>query len=172
MHFHSKLEYILQSAANDFLYKRYVDGTLDSKNFARVRKSWKKQGRPTVVEFRFNIATQWKLANANEKALTFPGAGRMTTAQVRSTIKGWSTLARQLSVKTFCEPDILIKMQCAEARRVLILLDASDADMAFFDTAVRDALGEIDAELERQFARETYLKVNNGREFKLNIPDD
>lgn len=75
--------------------------------------------------FRFDLTTQRDLIAQNLDDLHFAGVNAFTGVKVLSVLAAWKVLAKEIGVRTFCQPDSAIKKHLYDAEKVLELIDAA-----------------------------------------------
>ena len=79
---------------------------------------------PQVLEYHYDQATQRELLLANFRSVQFSGQIGNDPVALNSTMLSWGTLAKEMSVRTFCSADSAIKKQLHDAQRILEMLGA------------------------------------------------
>ncbi|RMZ90592.1 hypothetical protein DV736_g2186, partial [Chaetothyriales sp. CBS 134916] len=118
------IELMIVVSANRFLLKEAEAGRLNPATVSATRDAWEKRNLPQVLEYLYDQATQRHLILANFQTLNFYGSGTPDPIGLNSTIYSWGVLVREMSVRTFCAGDSVIRKWLNDARRVLELLGA------------------------------------------------
>ncbi|KAJ8610955.1 hypothetical protein MRB53_038259 [Persea americana] len=137
-----QLELLLVIEGNRFLTREYLAGRLNATCVQLIDHAWRQNARPSVTDFRYDIATQQALAVQSMNTLQFGGAYQLGS-KMRSSIAAWEVLATELSIRTFCMPDIVIKRHLQDAEQVLELLDAPADSMRAFQEMKGRTLSDL-----------------------------
>lgn len=124
MRLYGEIELMLSTAANEFLMEQKEEDRLSVGSVKKVTKSWFEDGHPQVLEFRFDLATQLKLVQLNVETFHFYGPDGHEGMRQAVLFNCWRSVAKELSVHTFCAPDSAIKKMMAECYRILEMLGA------------------------------------------------
>ena len=122
MRLYGEIELMLSTAANGFLMEQKEEGRLSVSSVKKVTKSWFEDGRPQVLEFRFDLATQLKLVQLNVETFHFFGPDGHDGMRQAVLFNCWRSVARELSIRTFCAPDSAVKKMMSECYRILEML--------------------------------------------------
>ena len=95
---------------------------MSADSVARVNASWRSKNRPQVREFQYDQMTQRDLVMANLKKFEFYGDAARNPIVLSGILHSWKTLAKEMSVRTFCTGDAHIKKHLLDARRILEML--------------------------------------------------
>lgn len=125
-----QLELLLNVETNDFLQSEMQAGRLSVNSVKKVVDTWASKGRPLVVGFRYDIVTQRDLVQMNMATMHFAGVSAFTMAKLHSVLAIWRVLAKEISVRTFCQPDGVIRKHLHDAEKVLMLIGAPTTSMA------------------------------------------
>ena len=115
---------MLTTVINDFLVEEMHAGLMDINNLTRITKQWAQKGRPQVLDFHFDLATQAELLKVHADVFRFHGEGGndgMRQAVMFNCLRG---LVRELSIRTFCAPDSVIKKIMHDSWRVIEMMGA------------------------------------------------
>lgn len=77
------------------------------------------------------------------ETLGFNGVSGLDRVRLISILTTWKTLAREISIRTFCQPDSVVKKHLHDAEKVLELIDAEAESMTAFQDVRARVLGEI-----------------------------
>ena len=91
----------------------------------KVTRVWRNQNRPQVLEFRFDLATQFALVQANKGNFRFRGDNANNGLSINAMLNSWRSVIRELNIRTFCTPDSDIRKLLHDSYRVLELLGGS-----------------------------------------------
>lgn len=112
------------AAANDFLLKEKEAGRMSYESVVKITQFWASKNRPQVVDFRFDQATQRDLVEYNVKNFKFNGPSAGSPMAVHAMLLAWKHLAKEMSVRTFCSPDSMIKKHMQDCYKILEMLGA------------------------------------------------
>lgn len=135
---YSEIELMICVTANVFLMEQRREGRMSVESLVKVTDMWKSKGRPQVIEFQFDQATQRDLILYNLKTFRFHGENADDRVAINSMMYNWKTLAKEMSVRTFCTPDSVVRKHLHDIYRILELLGAPFTTfLAFQDIQVR-----------------------------------
>ena len=117
-------ELMIVVSANRYFLREAEAGRLAPNTVAEIRRKWESRNMPQVLEYLFDQGTQYELVMANFKTLHFYGNFAKDVIALNSTLHSWKTLAREMSVRTFCAGDSMISKWMHDAGRVLEILGA------------------------------------------------
>lgn len=129
----SELEFMLIEASNNFLKDELEHGRLSRESIIRTKKQWQAHGRPQVIEFYYDQATQYDIIIANLRTVKLYSDYAEDAIMLNSVLHQWKILIRELSVKTLCMPDSIVRRWLHDGRRVLELLGAPSISLAHLD---------------------------------------
>lgn len=121
-----EVELMLVHTANNFLMGQFSQGRIDVDSIKKTVDSWKSKGRPLVIEFMYDQATQRELVIANQNNFRFHGPTAGSEVRIRSMLYNWKQVASLLSIRTFCSADTLITKLLFDTEQVLELLGAAE----------------------------------------------
>ena len=158
---------MISATANHYLMNQAQAGRMSVESLQKVTHFWTSKNRPQVVEFQFDQLTQHELVQANLKTFRFYGANAENPVTLNAMMIAWRTMAKEMSVRTFCTPDSVIRKQLHDCYKILELLGAPVVTfLAFQEIQVR-ALATMREQQER---REQYASVRFGLERKWEPP--
>ena len=150
----SELEYMLIETSNSFLKEELESGRLSRDSIVHTKRQWQAKSRPQVIEFYYDITTQYDLIIANLRTIQLYSDYANDAIMLNSVLYQWKILIRELSVKTLCMPDSIVRRWLHDERRVLELLGASQITLSHLDRLSSLCLAVIgSAEKERAKAR-------------------
>ena len=120
------VELMVCAAANDYLKIQVAEGRMDPATLRKAINYYIAQNRPQVFEYHFDQRTQCQLINDNIQTFRFYGERAEDLIAVRTMLNCWQHFAREMSVRTFCSPDAVIKKQLQDVYKVLEMLGAKD----------------------------------------------
>lgn len=130
---YQELELLLVDNANLFLLDEYEHGRLARESILRSRRHWEGRNRPRVLEFIYDMQTQYELIMTNLRTLKLYGENAEDMIKLNSTLQQWRIMIREWPVKTLCMPDSVIRRWLQDSRRVLELIGASAKAMTCMD---------------------------------------
>ncbi|PLN83118.1 hypothetical protein BDW42DRAFT_192469 [Aspergillus taichungensis] len=130
---YSDLEVILCVSANRFLVEQYNDGHLSKESIKKIINFWCSKNRPQVAEFQFDQATQRRLIMLNLRTLQFHGENTTNPVLIYSNLHNWKAIVKEMSVRTFCSPDSVIRKHMHDIHKLLNMLGAPVATFLAFE---------------------------------------
>ena len=121
---YAQIELMLTVTANQFLLGEQKGSRLSLESVALTIKNWRRKGRPQVIEFQFDMMTQHDLVEMNLETVRFYGPRQADPVALVAMMRAWKALATEMSVRTFCAPDSVIKKHMSDAYMLLELLGA------------------------------------------------
>jgi hypothetical protein len=119
-----EVELMICVTANNYLLQQRKEGRMSVESLTKVVEAWQNKGRPQVVEFQFDQATQRDLILYNLKTFHFHGERADNVLTINSMMFGWKTIAKEMSIRTFCYPDSVIRKHLHDIYKILELLGA------------------------------------------------
>lgn len=156
-----ELELMLSAAANKYLMVQKEAGRMSLDSIQKVTQHWIEKGRPQVIEFQFDLVTQRELVFMNMKTFRFYGPHAENMVSLVTMLNSWKATAKEMSVRTFCTPDSVIKKQLHGTYKILELLGAAMVSFVAFSQIHRDVLQIME---QRQAERREYEKLRFGVE--------
>lgn len=136
-------------------------------SLTKVTQYWTTKNRPQVIEFMFDQATQRDLVLYNLKTFRFYGSNAENVVLMNSMMQSWKALAREMSVRTFCAPDSVIRRHMQDCYKILELLGAPLVTFLAFQEIQVKALKTM---REEQKKRDEYEAIKFGVERKWEPP--
>lgn len=130
-----ELEYYLQTALNDFISCELERGHLVPDNLKKISDRWYHEHKSRVVGFRFDIETQIDLILLHADTFTFVNQTKSHGSSVKQVLRDMKRAAREMRVRTFCQPDNVIEKILESARALGGIIKVSEA--------VHEALEEV-----------------------------
>ncbi|KAI9657807.1 MAG: hypothetical protein M1829_006873 [Trizodia sp. TS-e1964] len=158
---YSEIELMICVTANAYLMMQRREGRMSVESLQRVTEFWRNKGRPQVVEFQFDQATQRDLVLYNLKSFRFYGEKAENPVALNSMMYCWKSLAKEMNVRTFCAPDSVIRKQMHDIYKILEMLGAPLTTFLAFQEIQVKALKKMRDEQER---RDLEAKVEYGVE--------
>ena len=112
------------ATANQYLSVQKDEGRMSVESVTKITQYWLKKNRPQVIEFMFDQATQRDLVLYNLKTFRFYGPYGDNIISMSSMMNNWKALAREMSIRTFCAPDNVIRKHLHDCYKILEMLGA------------------------------------------------
>ncbi|KAK5955751.1 hypothetical protein OHC33_003392 [Knufia fluminis] len=168
----SELEYMLIETCNSFLKEELEAGRLSRDSIIRTKRQWQARNRPQVIEFYYDQAAQYDLIIANLRTVQLYSDYAQDAIMMNSVLHQWKILIRELSVKTLCMPDSIVRRWLHDGRRVLELLGASQITLSHLDRLSSLCLAVIgSAEKERAKGRTRANTTDTHRSHRRSASD-
>lgn len=119
-----EVELMICVTANKFLKFQQKAGLMSPESVTKVVSQWKQKNRPQVLEFQFDQATQRDLVLYNINTFKFYGEAQTNPMVLNATMYAWKVMAKEMSVRTFCTPDSVIRKHLHDTHKVLEMLGA------------------------------------------------
>ena len=152
----SELEYMLIETCNNFLKVELEAGRLSRESVLKVKHQWQARNRPQIIEFYYDQATQYELVIGNLRDIKLYSDYCQDAVLLNSVLHQWKILIRELTVKTLCMPDSIVRRWLHDGRRVLELLGASHITLANMDkltTLCMAVIGSAEKERAKRWPR-------------------
>lgn len=130
---YSQIELMVCSTANRFLLSQLHRRRLFPDLIRKVTNFWRSKNRPQVPEFQFDQNTQREMIDAHINSLSFPGEYGINNLLLKSTMESWRAVCSEMSVRTFCYPDSVVRKHFHDLHRVLEMLGASPGTLYAFE---------------------------------------
>ncbi|PHH83165.1 hypothetical protein CDD82_3330 [Ophiocordyceps australis] len=153
-----ELEFHLTTALNDYMAAEFDRGHLIPDNLKRISDWWTSHGRPRVIGFRFDLETQLELVSLHVNDFNFYGRRQSNPVEICGLLDAMKTNARQMRVRTFCQPDSVIAKQLVDAQSLFNLINVSNVQQV--------ALAEIAQFFKVIVERERDYLERRGREVR------
>lgn len=135
---YSDMEVMICVSANKFLVQQHYEGRLSVESIKKITNFWGSKNRPQVVEFQFDQATQRQLILSNIRTLRFNGECSTNPILLNSNLHNWKAIVKEMSVRTFCSPDSVIRKHLHDIQKILDMLGAPlSTFLAFQDLQMR-----------------------------------
>ncbi|KAJ0427129.1 hypothetical protein BJY00DRAFT_320568 [Aspergillus carlsbadensis] len=121
---YSEMEVMICVSANKFLLEEYNGGRISNDSIKKIKNYWGSKNRPDVVEFQFDQATQRQLILFNIRTLHFNGESSTNPVLLNSNLQNWKAVVKEMSVRTFCAPDSVIRKHMHDIQKLLDMLGA------------------------------------------------
>jgi hypothetical protein len=139
--------------ANKFLKAQQKAGLMSAESVAKIVSQWSHKNRPQVMEFQFDQATQRDLILYNINTFRFHGEARNNPLVLNSTMYAWKVMAKEMSVRTFCMPDSVIRKHLHDSHKVLEMMGAGLNTFLALQEVQVEALKEIAEEQKKKMER-------------------
>jgi len=162
---------MLVHSANKFLMNQFSQGRIAIDSVKKIVDSWKSKGRPVVMEFMYDQATQRDLVAANQHNFRFHGDRAGDAIRVNSMLYNWKQVANQMSIRTFCSADTVILKLLFDIEQILDLLGAGEGIMFRLQQIRASANGAVRVALQQQDAKIEGQNIPRGAEMARSIRD-
>ena len=166
---YSEMELMICATANQYLNVQHREGRMSVESLKKVTEWWTSKNRPQVIEFMFDQATQRDLVLYNLKSFRFYGPNADDTLQVNAMMQSWKAVSRDMSVRTFCTPDSVIRKHTHDCYKILEMLGAPLVTFMAFQEIQMKALKVM---REEQKKRDEYEAIRFGVERKWEAPTE
>jgi hypothetical protein len=121
-----ELELMLVHTGNCFLMTQFSQGRIAVDSIKKIVDTWKNKGRPIVIEFMYDQATQRELVAANQHNFRFHGGRAGDEIRINSMLYNWKQVANLMSIRTFCTADTVLLKLLFDIEQMLELLGAGE----------------------------------------------
>ncbi len=164
---YSEVELMICATANHYLNVQQAEGRMSVESLTKVTQWWASKNRPQVIEFMFDQATQRDIVLYNLKTFRFYGPNADNIMSMSTMMQSWKSLAREMSIRTFCAPDAAIKKQMHDTYKILEMLGAPLVTFLAFQSIQVKALALMK---EQQKKRNEYEAIKFGVEKRWEPP--
>ena len=158
---------MLCATANQYLVTQRMENRMSLESIAKITDFWTSKNRPQVIEFMFDQATQRDLVLYNLKTFRFYGPNAENPISMNAMMLAWKALAKEMSVRTFCQPDSAVRKHMHDCYKILEMLGAPLVTFLAFQEIQVKALKLIK---EKQQQREEYENIPFGVELRWSPP--
>lgn len=123
---YSEVELMICATANHFLKHQQYRGRIAPATLAKVAQGWVSKSRLQVIEFRYDQQTQRDLVLYNIKAFKFHGPDADDPIVLNAMMHAWKHLGKDMSIRTFCTPDRVVRKHLFDINKVLEMLGAPE----------------------------------------------
>ncbi|RDA89950.1 hypothetical protein CP533_0195 [Ophiocordyceps camponoti-saundersi (nom. inval.)] len=120
-----ELEFHLTAALNDYIATELDKGHLVPGTLKQISDFWASRGRSKVVGFRYDLETQLQLICLHAHEFDFFGWRQKNLTEIGCLLGAMKTHARQMRVRTFCQPDSVIAKQLVDTQSLFNLINAT-----------------------------------------------
>lgn len=128
----------------------------------KVVGQWAQKNRPQVLEFQFDQATQRDLILYNIHTFKFHGEARTNPLVLNTTMYTWKVMAKEMSVRTFCASDGVIRKHLHDTHRVLEMLGAGLATFLALQELQVNALKQMADQQKKRLLRQKQREAEEG----------
>ena len=152
---YSELELMICATANKVLLDQHRHGRLSPDSIAKVKNFWASKNRPQVVQFQYDQATQRDLILYNIRTSAFNGESARNQVLLNAIMYDWKTVAKEMSVRTFCYPDGVIRKHMHDTYKILEMLGAPLVTFLAFQELQVNALAVMKNHDEKKLSMST-----------------
>ena len=164
---YSEIELMICATANQYLMTQHIEGRMTVESIAKITDFWTSKNRPQVIEFMFDQLTQRDLILHNLKTFRFYGPNAENPVSMNAMMLSWRSLAKEMNVRTFCQPDSVVRKHMHDCYKILEMLGAPLVTFLAFQEIQVKALKLIK---EKQQLKEQYAKAQFGTERRWEPP--
>ncbi|KAI4238254.1 MAG: hypothetical protein L6R40_005794 [Gallowayella cf. fulva] len=165
--FYCDAELMICATANKYLVTQHEEGRMSYESIKKVTDLWAQKNRPQVIEFMFDQLTQRDLILYNLKTFRFYGPNAENLVSMHGMMQAWKTLAREMSIRTFCTGDSMIRKQIQDIYKILEMLGAP---MVTFMAFQQIQINILKTMREKQRLRDEHEATKFGVERKWEPP--
>jgi hypothetical protein len=121
-----EVEFMIVLTANGFLMNQFSQGRIAVDSIKKTVDMWKGKGRPVVIEFMYDQATQRDLVTVNQHNFRFHGERAADDVRINSMLYNWKQVASHMSRRTFCDADTVALKLLFDVEQILELLGACE----------------------------------------------
>lgn len=118
------LELMLVVSANRFLLREAKEGRISGASISKTRRNWEDRNFAQVVEYQFDQGTQRALILENLRTIEFCGEIANEPSKLAGALQAWGTIVFEMSVRTFCAGDSVIRKWLNDLPRIFEMLGA------------------------------------------------
>lgn len=120
-----ELEFHLTTALNIYVSEELDQGHLSPDNLKKVSDEWHQKGHHKVIGFRYDLETQLELVSLHINDFSFHGRRQGNTTEIALLLNEMKMNARNMRVRTFCQPDSTIAKHLVDSQSLFNLINAS-----------------------------------------------
>ncbi|KAL9109518.1 MAG: hypothetical protein Q9227_005853 [Pyrenula ochraceoflavens] len=151
------MELMVVVSASKFLLRQHELGRISADSVSKATTMWKSKNRPQVIDFQFDQATQRDIIQDNLLTLRFEGEYETNLVLLKSTLHQWKSLAKDMSVRTFCSPDSMIRQNLFDTSRVIEMLGAPQVMVLAWQELFGRTMGTMQMAAKRRMERKMQL---------------
>ena len=164
---YSEIELMICATANQYLMTQHLEGRMTVESIAKITYFWTSKNRPQVIEFMFDQLTQRDLVLHNIKTFRFYGPNAENPVSMHAMMLSWRSLAKEMNVRTFCQPDSVVRKHMHDCYKILEMLGAPLVTFLAFQEIQVKALKLMK---EKQQLRDQHEKIQFGMERRWEPP--
>ena len=164
---YSEIELMICATANQYLMTQRREGRMTLESIAKITDYWTSRNRPQVIEFMFDQLTQRDLVLHNIKTFRFYGPNAENPVSMNAMMLSWKSLAKEMNVRTFCQPDSVVRKHMHDCYKILEMLGAPLVTFLAFQEIQVKVLKLIK---EKQQLRDQYENIQFGMERRWEAP--
>ncbi|KAK0667885.1 hypothetical protein QBC41DRAFT_253349 [Cercophora samala] len=103
-----ELDFVIAEALHDYIMSQLQHGRVDLNIVKKTADEWAKKGLPKVKGFRYDIDTQLSILRGHIEVFKFYGNAATTVPSMLGIIDTMKTTAREMRIRTYCVPDVVI----------------------------------------------------------------
>ena len=154
---------MLVHTANCFLMNQFKQGRIAIDSIKKTYDHWKSKGRPSVVEFMYDQATQRELISVNQHNFRFHGGRAGDGIRINSMLYNWKVVASHMAIRTFCNADTVILKLLFDIEQILELLGGVDGILLRLQD-IRLSVNEMVHISRRNRERKSAEEILDGRD--------
>ncbi|PGH18452.1 hypothetical protein AJ79_00522 [Helicocarpus griseus UAMH5409] len=147
---YSEMELMICVTANKFLLDQHKEGRMSVDSVTKITNFWQSKNRPQVVQFQFDQLTQRDLIIYNLRTFKFHGECAHNVVALNATLRNWKAIAKEMSVRTFCTPDSVIRKHMHDTHKILEMLGGPLVTFLAFQELQVNALAQMKQEQEKR----------------------
>jgi hypothetical protein len=163
-----EVELMLVHTANNFLMTQFSQGRISMDSIKKTVDTWKSKGRPVVIEFMYDQATQRELVAANHYNFRFHGDTTCNDVRISSMLYNWKQVANVMAVRTFCNADTILLKLLFDIEQILELLGAGEPMMVRLQQIRAAASENMRIARHNKDVKETVQSFSRGRNVAWN----
>ena len=148
---YSDMEVIICLSANNFLIQQHSEGRITTDSIRKINSFWGSKNRPQVMEFHFDQATQRRLILSNIRNMRFNGECSTNPVLLNTNLHNWRAIVKEMSVRTFCAPDSVIRKHMHDIHKILDMLGAPVATFLDFEELQMHTLSIMNMHLKGRY---------------------
>ncbi|PGH05107.1 hypothetical protein AJ80_08406 [Polytolypa hystricis UAMH7299] len=147
---YAEMELMICVSANQFLLEQHKQGRMSVESVSKVTSFWTSKNRPQVLQFQFDQATQRDLILYNLRTFKFHGECATNLVALNAILYNWKIVAKEMSVRTFCTPDSVVRKHMHDTHKILEMLGAPLVTFLAFQELQVNALASMKEEQEKR----------------------
>ncbi|KAI2783134.1 hypothetical protein F4815DRAFT_442585 [Daldinia loculata] len=170
-----ELEFILSNTLSGYINGQLHLGRMNPHIHAKIADSWAQMGRPKVIGFRYDLETQIDMIYAHIGNFRFHGPHYADGHIVKGLLYGMKMNARNMRIRTHCQPDSVIAKHILDSQALMQLLNSppelqtSLAEVCQFFRTIIEVRQE---KQEKEEAAKSFVEYAPNSGFKHRSQDD